>query len=50
MAQAQDAVNGIVDWNDNGKYKQTEIYASKPIWQDNLLEQSWGFAIIEAQQ
>ena len=26
----------------------TEIYASKPMWQNNLLEQSWGFAIIEA--
>ena len=28
----------------------TEIYVSKPIWQNNLLEQSWGFAIIKAQQ
>ena len=28
----------------------TEIYASKPISQNNLLEQSWFFAIIKAQQ
>ena len=28
----------------------SEIYVSKPIWQNNLLEQSWGLAIIEAQQ
>ena len=28
----------------------TKMYASKPIWQNNLLEWSWGFAIIEAQQ
>ena len=48
MAQAYDTVNSIVGWTDNGKCKQiflskmteewTEIYVSKPIWQNNLLE------------
>ena len=28
----------------------SEIYVSKPIWQNSLLEQSWAFAVIEAQQ
>ena len=30
--------------------KWSKIYASKPIWQNSLLEWSWDFAIIEAQQ
>ena len=48
MAQAYDTVNSMVGWTDNGKYKQiflpkmteewTDIYVSKPIWQNNLQE------------
>ena len=48
MTQAYDTVCSIVGWTDNGKCKQmllpkmteewTQMYVSKPIWQNNLLE------------